>query len=140
MATGSLLDELTNELAEFGNSSYIDEFVACGPKSYGYRIINIDSGVDRYNCKVKGISLNYRNAGIVNFESLKNQMTNENVEGLTVEDRLFVRDKDCSVRTVKRKKLCRPKSTKGAIVIVISASNETQLRLFKIFSKSRKIS
>ncbi|XP_049338297.1 uncharacterized protein LOC125803858 isoform X1 [Astyanax mexicanus] len=59
---GDYLGELTSEL---DHGDHIVEFVSSGPKSYGYRT--------RYGktvMKVKGITLNYTNAKIVNLSSL----------------------------------------------------------------------
>ena len=57
-------DFLTDELKK---GDYIEEFVSGGPKNYGYR-----SKTGKKECKVRGFTLNYRNAEVINFETMKN--------------------------------------------------------------------
>ncbi|XP_041351271.1 uncharacterized protein LOC121370216 [Gigantopelta aegis] len=59
---GDYLGELTDEL----DGQFITEFVSGGPKNYGYRT-NKGSEV----CKVRGFSLNYANAQLINFEAIR---------------------------------------------------------------------
>jgi len=37
VTTGDYLDDLTDELEEFGSGSFIDQFVSCGPKTMRFR-------------------------------------------------------------------------------------------------------
>lgn len=108
MKTGVYLGELTNELESYGPNAYISEFASCGPKSYGYRITSTMDGADVDVCKVKGITLNTKNSAIINFDALRKQVLHhavgENPPQLSVENTHFVRDKDFTVRTIKRKK------------------------------------
>lgn len=117
LETGNLLGDFTNELVEFGSNAYIDELVVAGPKSYGYKVVETDSGNPHFVCKVKGITLNVRNSSIINFDSLKSQvLANGTLDPLHIEDRLFVRDNDCSIRTVKRRKQFKPTVSKRRLV------------------------
>ena len=74
--TGEFLGDLTDELScskigcegcEIGH--WIKEFVSCGPKNYAFKL---NSG--EVTCKVRGFSLNHRNAEILNFESMKDAL------------------------------------------------------------------
>lgn len=68
--TGSYLGDMTNELAGFGEQSYIDEFVGAGPKNYAYRVSDGAKIVEEC-LKVRGITLNFANKQTVNFECIK---------------------------------------------------------------------
>uniref|UniRef100_A0A1B0CJT2 DNA-directed DNA polymerase n=1 Tax=Lutzomyia longipalpis TaxID=7200 RepID=A0A1B0CJT2_LUTLO len=84
LETGKFLGELTDELTDFSEGSYIDEFVSCGPKAYGLKIYS--PGSDSYSYKVvfKGISMNREVEKQINFETLKNMVMTEN-DGIRVE-------------------------------------------------------
>ncbi|XP_071948939.1 uncharacterized protein [Antedon mediterranea] len=60
---GDYLGELTNEI-DLKDGKYISCFVSGGPKNYVYKL---DSG--KTVCKVKGLTLNFKNAKKVNFET-----------------------------------------------------------------------
>lgn len=60
---GPYLGELTNKLASPDN--YIIEFVSGGPKNYALRTIQGEQ-----ICRIRGFSLNYQNAQILNFHSI----------------------------------------------------------------------
>ncbi|KAK4874279.1 hypothetical protein RN001_013639 [Aquatica leii] len=90
-ASGEFLGMMKDELEEYGSGSYIDEFVSGGPKNYSFKIYTPTT--DTYNtvCKVKGITLNYKNSKVINFEKIR-EMVCEN--GATVHvntDRKIVR-------------------------------------------------
>jgi hypothetical protein len=88
--TGNFLGQLGSELEcgavgckvkEPHPEHHIVEFVSGGPKNYAYRT---DNG---FVCmKVKGISLNYRASGQVNFEILKNMILNKGPQEVLVTD------------------------------------------------------
>ena len=63
LQTGDLLGELTDELP---SNAYIKTFLSTGPKSYSYKLTNGES-----ISKVKGITLNYVNSLIIDFDSMK---------------------------------------------------------------------
>ena len=50
--------------------AYISVFVSCGAKFYAAKIQGCDDGTEKYIIKVRGINLNYKNASIINFESV----------------------------------------------------------------------
>lgn len=117
LKTGNFLGDLTNELLDYGENSYIDEFVSTGPKSYSFRVVNTKSGEDAYVTKVKGITLNVTNAEKINFESMRNQMINApHADPIEVDATRFVRDPDMRIRTVKRKKLFKPVISKRRLL------------------------
>ncbi len=59
---GDHLGELTDEI---GGDDYITEFCSSGPKSYGYRTVK-----GKACMKVKGITLNAKNAQAIRLDSL----------------------------------------------------------------------
>jgi hypothetical protein len=52
-------------------SGRIIEFVTGGPKSYAYKIARPDKDGNTTICKVRGITLNYKNSLIINFDTIK---------------------------------------------------------------------
>jgi G:T-mismatch repair DNA endonuclease (very short patch repair protein) len=117
LPTGSFFGDLTNELVEFGPDAYISEFVSTGAKTYSFRVTNTASGVDAEVCKIKGITLNVKNKSILNFDSMKRIIFDgENAENLTVTDNFFVRGKDSTIKTVKRKKIFRATISKRRLI------------------------
>ena len=70
LPTGDFLGDLTDELSSDG-SCYITEFVASGPKAYGYKTIDTVSGKVDTIVKIRGFTLNWCNAQVLNFDSLK---------------------------------------------------------------------
>jgi len=68
--TGNFLGDMTDELESYGHGSYIESFVSGGPKFYAY-VVRTPEGRTREICKVKGITLNYNNSLIVNFNSIR---------------------------------------------------------------------
>ncbi|XP_055684231.1 uncharacterized protein LOC129790651 [Lutzomyia longipalpis] len=84
LETGKFLGELTDELADFSEGSYIDEFVSCGPKAYGLKIYSPGSDTYAYKVVFKGISMNREVEQKVNFETIKSLVLTEN-DGIRVE-------------------------------------------------------
>jgi hypothetical protein len=73
--TGDYLGDLTDEVSCYGEGSFIMEYVSNGPKNYSYKVaICGDVNNTKVVCKVKGLSLNYQNSKLVNFESLKDKV------------------------------------------------------------------
>lgn len=69
------LGDLTNEVDCFGKDSYITEFVSTGPKTYG---LKIETGLGtEHVVKCKGITINFKNSKVVNFDHLKNLVTGD---------------------------------------------------------------
>lgn len=68
---GSFLGEMTNELKDFGDGAYIDEFVSGGPKNYAYRVVVPGKVQKTYVTKVRGITLSHVTSKHVNFKTLR---------------------------------------------------------------------
>ena len=86
--TGDYLGDLTSELSE---GDWITEFVCNGPKIYAYH-----THQHKTVCKVKGFSLNYANLQVINLESMKDVMFNQD-------------DSQMNYLTVNPSKICRDK-------------------------------
>jgi len=67
--TGNFLCDMTDELESYGRGSFIESFVSGGPKFYAYVVRT--EGRRHEICKVKGITLNYKNSRIINFNSIR---------------------------------------------------------------------
>ncbi|XP_034236318.1 uncharacterized protein LOC117642344 [Thrips palmi] len=70
---GTHLGDLTDQIEEdYGPGSFITEFVAGGPKNYGYRVaVGGDVQNTKVCIKVRGISINASCDALVTFENLK---------------------------------------------------------------------
>ena len=68
--TGNFLGDMTDELESYGRGSFIESFVSGGPKFYAY-VVRTPEGRRHEICKVKGITLNYKNSRIINFNSIR---------------------------------------------------------------------
>nr|XP_023024974.1 uncharacterized protein LOC111513046 [Leptinotarsa decemlineata] len=75
---GSFLGEMNDELSEYGNGSYITDFVSGGPKLYAYRVYSPMRNKTFDIIKVKGIILNYNTYKQANLEKLTDMVINEN--------------------------------------------------------------
>ena len=64
---GDYLGELTNEI---DSKNHISAFVSGGPKNYAYTLARPYKNGNTTFCKVHGITLNYRNQSIVNFDRM----------------------------------------------------------------------
>ncbi len=74
--TGYYLGELTDEVVSLKEpNNYITKFISCGAKNYAYEIFNPDTNQKKYICKVKGLTLNFKTSSIVNFDSMKELLT-----------------------------------------------------------------
>lgn len=74
---GPLLGDLTDELTSYGDGAYIKSFISGGPKFYAYTVIKSD-GTQCSVCKIKGIRMNFKNAQTINFDSVRELITNHN--------------------------------------------------------------
>jgi hypothetical protein len=54
---------------ELESDEYIEDFVSGGPKNYAYK-----TSKKKTVCKVRGITLNYATAQLVNFDSIRNMI------------------------------------------------------------------
>jgi len=70
--TENFLGDMTDELKSYGRGNDIESFVSGGPKFYEY-VVRISEGHAsfRFIWKVKGITLNYNNFLIINFNSIR---------------------------------------------------------------------
>lgn len=101
---GDLLGELTDELSEYGDGSYINEAVISSEKSYAYRVVAPD-GSRHSVCKVKGITLNYKNSEEINFETLKRMVLTSHRspdDVVKLKDRVILRTYDSYVYTTDK--------------------------------------
>lgn len=69
LPTGDLLGDLTDEIPA---GAVMQTFVSSGPKSYAYRLDNAEQIV-----KLKGISLNYKNSEVLDFDAVKKVILGE---------------------------------------------------------------
>ena len=85
---GDYLGDLTDEVP---NNS-ITKFVTGGPKNYAYLLEKPNADGHVSCCKVRGITLNFKNLLTVNIESMKNLVIGERKSGsLTVVDKHRIR-------------------------------------------------
>jgi hypothetical protein len=68
---GDRLGDMTDELSP---RVYIEEFVSGGPKNYAYRSVDAETAEGRTVCKVRGITLNYAAALLVNFDAMRDMI------------------------------------------------------------------
>ena len=80
---GDFLGELTNEI---DSDNYITSFVSGGPKNYAYKLAKPDKDGNTTFCKVRGITLNYRNKSIVNFDRMFQMVHNVGPKRVRVTD------------------------------------------------------
>ena len=64
----------------------IIEFVTGGPKKYAYKIAKPDKDGHTTICKVRCITLNYRNSLTINFDTIKDIVINNRDDVKTVRD------------------------------------------------------
>ena len=67
---GDLLGAMMDELESYEKGTYIGTMVTAAPKFYAYQMIT-PMGTIVECCKVKGISLNFKNSLKINFVSIK---------------------------------------------------------------------
>jgi hypothetical protein len=79
---GDYLGNLTDEVPD----NRIIEFVTGGPKNYDYKIDRPDKDGNTTMCKVRGITLNYKNSLIINFDTIKDMVINNRDDVKTVRD------------------------------------------------------
>lgn len=69
---GNFLGELTDELeGDYGVGSYIVKFISGGPKTYAFKVYCPKTNEYKSVCKFKGITLNYDNLQMINFDTLE---------------------------------------------------------------------
>jgi len=85
---------MTNELKSYGDGAMIYEFVAGGPKNYGYRVQDSNGQHVSETVKVRGFAITHENKKTVNFDSLKDMVIafcteNEVIVKTIVENRIL---------------------------------------------------
>ena len=105
LPTGTMLGELTDELAGFGEGTYISSFISGGPKFYAFEYVKPDGNIGNV-CKVKGIRLNFANSQKINYESVRSMI--ENDEEIVLSSRSIRRTKFHKILMVTESKICKP--------------------------------
>lgn len=98
---GDYLGELTDELAEFGENSYISEAVFTSEKSYAF-IVKTPGKDDSVVCKVKGLNLSCKNSKIVNFDTMKKMTLQDQNETVKLNNRVILRTGDSTVYSTQQ--------------------------------------
>lgn len=78
---GDYLGDMTNETP----GKTILSFVTGGPKNYAYTAQDQDGEIITC-CKVKGITLNYKNSLDIDFDTIKNMVTSNKTSVVTVQN------------------------------------------------------
>ncbi|KAK5638665.1 hypothetical protein RI129_012960 [Pyrocoelia pectoralis] len=105
--TGDFLGDMTNELECYGPGSYITEFASGGPKNYAFVAYSPTKNKYFQTCKVKGISINHEASKLVNFDTMKNMIINEE-EPKRILYTTFERTEQHQVLTSQKEKIFRP--------------------------------
>ncbi|CAG2244982.1 unnamed protein product [Mytilus edulis] len=84
--TGDYLGDLTDELP----NNNIEVFVSGGPKNYAFKLTKPDKAGNQTCCKIRGITLNYKNSLELNFEIVK-EMVKGRMKSITVTDEYKIR-------------------------------------------------
>lgn len=108
---GDNLGELTDELAVYGDDSYISEAVFTSEKSYAF-IVKTPGQLDQTVCKVKGINLSHKNSQKVNFDTMKNLVLGNQNEVITLQNDAILRTGDSTVYTTEQKYKFKVNATK----------------------------
>ena len=105
--TGNFLGDMTDELSCYGEGSYIEEFCSGGSKNYAYRVFESKTGTHSTVCKVRGITLNLRNKRVVNFESLKSMVCDNQEQNVITNPRRIARTNKGQLITRTEEKIHR---------------------------------
>ena len=111
---GDYLGDLTDEiLKNYGTDAKCVEFVALGPKNYGYSVLKPDGSISS-EIKCKGISLNFLARQSIDFEKVVNMATSseDGREVIMVDQRQFDLNKHNQIKTRYFKKQYRITSDK----------------------------
>ena len=79
---GDYLGDLTDEVSE----NTITSFVTGGPKNYAYTLLKPAMNGNSTVCKVRGITLNFKNCMDINFNTVKDMVTGRGSKCVTVTD------------------------------------------------------
>jgi hypothetical protein len=119
---GDKLGDITNELR---SDEHIEEFVYGGPKNYAYK-----TSQNKTVCKVRGITLNYATARLINFDSIRDMILDADAaDVITVH----------TERKIKRKKrTCDGSGPSSAGVANIVS--EAEEKIYRVsFQKRRRL-
>ena len=88
---GDYLGDLTDEVP----NGKIIQFVTGGPKNYAYKVMK-GSGIET-NCKIRGITLNYKNSLQITYEAMRDMVLGSWDDTITVHDDFkIIRDRNSS--------------------------------------------
>ena len=80
---GDLTDEVPDKKAP---DNEITHFDSGGPKNYTYNLLKPNKKGQTSICKVRGINLNFKNSIKINFNTVKEMVTGQGCERVTVVD------------------------------------------------------
>lgn len=110
---GNFLGQMTDELEkDYGIGSYIIEFVSGGPKNYAYKVFSPTTGKTHVVVKVKGITLNYENSLLLNFNLIKEMVLTPNTTPLVLYNNSIRRTNTADVFSTRVQKTYRFNYTK----------------------------
>lgn len=108
---GDYLGDLTDELIDFGENSWISEAVFTSEKSYALNI-KTPGKPDSVVCKAKGIDLSHGNSIEVNFESMKKLVLEDRHGEIKLENRVILRSGDSLVYSTHQQYKFKVNATK----------------------------
>lgn len=104
---------MSDELVNYGFDSYIEEFAGAGPKNYAYKAWSTDKQEYITVCKVKGIRLCHTASQTVNFETIKEMLTQaDNPEPVYVTSTQIRRTNEHNIISQPETKMYRPVAEK----------------------------
>ena len=95
---GDYLGDLTDEVPE----GKITHFISGGPKNYAYKV-ETATGI-KMTCKVRGITLNYKNALDISYDTVKELVMDPSQTIITDNTAIVRNRKACSILTTKQSK------------------------------------
>ncbi|XP_044019527.1 uncharacterized protein LOC122859909 [Aphidius gifuensis] len=99
----SKLGDLTDELEEYGEGSYIKSFISGGPKFYSFIVQKPDGGQVEV-CKLKGVRLDLEAQKFINFNTVKSLIKRE-IDPFKIEYNSIRRTRDLQVYSTIDKKM-----------------------------------
>ncbi|XP_044005574.1 uncharacterized protein LOC122850504 [Aphidius gifuensis] len=99
----SKLGDLTDELEEYGEGSYIKSFISVGPKFYSFIVQKPDGGQVEV-CKLKGVRLDLEAQKFINFNTVKSLIKRE-IDPFKIEYNSIRRTRDLQVYSTIDKKM-----------------------------------
>lgn len=92
---GDFLGEMTDELPKHN----FECFVSGGPKNYAHKLAKPDKAGNTTCCKIRGITMNYKNTLTLNFDTMREMITGKK-KCLTVTDDYKIRRNMKSVNII----------------------------------------